>query len=437
MRSATRITIYFICAALLLVTFSADAQQNPTAAQEIVAIINGWRIGQELWPLRNNPVLERMALDQASYILSLPSIPQGGDIHNGASGEGPAVRALLPQYGWQSYGDPLFTAVGEIAYVGASARNAYIYWNSSAVHHNTALNPAYREIGVAALPHRFGHFYIVVFGSRPDVLPVLADVQNKTLYLSNERYSGARPPWIRNATQIRLFDADGRAIDTNWHPWERTIPLPANTGSKLFVAYSDGAAGMVISEVSLLSSDQTTLPAMTSTLASTPTQMPTAVLNPSRTVAAPTSTAVNSPATTTVPLATVTAQPNAGTAGSIVLIYNQRSFTLLNGTSMPVNVEDIVFVTLTQTFPVRRWATQWLSGTLQALAGRDCLQVWSWQQQTELDKPSECRQRRSVVTISPAQMFWLTGEFQVRWHDMLIAVCPAAQQRCEVTLPSG
>jgi len=437
MRSATRITIYFICAALFLVTFPADAQQNSTAAQEIVAVINGWRVGQELWPLRNNPVLERMALDQASYILSLPSIPQGGAIHNGASGEGPAVRALLPQYGWQSYGDPLFTAVGEIAYVGASARNAYIYWNSSAVHHNTALNPAYREIGVAALPHRFGHIYIVVLGSRPDVLPAVADLQNKTLYLSNERYSGARPPWIRNATQVRLFDAEGKSLDAGWHAWERTIPLPANTGSKLFVAYSDGAAGMVISEVSLLSSDQTALPAMTTTPKSAPTQTLTPTLSPSRTAAAPTATGSPTAAATTQPLITVTAQPSAGAAANLVLIYNQRSFTLMNGTSAPLNVQDVVFATQTQTFPVTRWATQWLSGSLQALAGRDCLQVWSWQQQTELDKPGECRQRRGVITIPPAQMFWLTGEFQVRWRDSFIGVCSAAQQRCEVTLPAG
>lgn len=431
MRFFARIAIYLICTLFLLIAIPTNAQQDSAASQEIVAMINGWRIGQELWPLRYNPVLEKMAIDQATYILSLPGIPPGSAIHNGATGEGPAARALLPKYSWPSYGDPLFTAVGEIAYVGANAQNAYTYWDSSAVHHNTALNPAYREIGVAALPHRFGHIYIVVFGSRPDVLPAIADMQNKTLYLSNERYSGARPPWIRNAVQVRLFDSEGKSIEPDWHPWQRTIPLPANMGSKLFVAYSDGASGMVISEVSLLSSDQTALPVMTNMPTSAPTQMP----SPSRTAAAPTTTAAPLVVTATAQqLATVT--PSAGGAANLILIYNPRSFTLMNGTTSPLNVEEVIFVTSTQSFFVKRWATQWLSGSLQALAGRDCLQTWSWQQ-ADQEKPSGCRQRRSVITIPPAQMFWITGEFQVRWRDSLIGVCSATQQRCEVALPAA
>ena len=427
MRFLTRIMVFMLCATLLLVTQSTNAQQDSDAAQEIIRMINGWRIEQGIWPLRSNPVLERMALDQANYILSLPSIPAGGAIHNGASGESPQARALLPRYNWTPYGGAQYTAIGEIAYVGISAQSAYDYWNSSTVHHNTALNPAYREIGVAALPHRFGHIYIVVVGSRPDVLPAMVDLQNQTLYLTNERYTGARSPWIRNASQVRLFDGEGRSLDAIWRPWAMTIRLPANAGSELLVAYSDGNAGMVLAEVSLLSADVVALPTPTNTATRTLAASPT----PASNATAPSGTP------TPLPFPTILAPPNAGTGRSILLVYDQRSFTLINGATTPLNVEEVVFVNQALTFPVSRWATQWLSGSLQALASSDCLQVWSWQQQNELNKPSECRQRRSVITIAPNQLFWLEGEFQVRWRDSVIGTCIAAERRCTVTLPSA
>ncbi len=443
MRLKARLTICFLCAAFLLIGLPVTAQQDTPAAQQIIAMINGWRIQQGTWPLRYNPVLEQMAIDQANYILSLPGIPQGGAIHNGRGGETPPERALLPQYAWASYGSPLNTAVGEIAYVGNSAQAAYAYWNSSTVHHNTALNPGYREIGVAALPHRFGRLYIVVLGSRPDVLPAIADVVGKTIYLTNERYSWARTPWIRNATLVRLFDTEGRSLDADWRPWAPTIPLPPVAGSKLFVAYSDGSTGMVITEVSLLTTDGNVLPTptITPTLGSTATQTPAPTLGATRTAAAPTGTIPPTPTQANpgnaAPTPTMTAQQGAGTGRNILLIYNRRSFALVNGTTAPLNVQDVVFVKGSQTFPVTRWATQWLSGSLQALAGSDCLQVWSWQEANSLDKPSECRQRRSVITIAPNQMFWLDGEFQVRLRDTIFATCTAAEARCVVALPGA
>src|SRR3954468_18283445 len=79
---------------------SSALQQDDNAAQEIIRTINAWRIEQGLWPLRENTTLDRMAFDQATYVLSLPTTPEESAIHLGRFGEAPPARAELPQYQW-------------------------------------------------------------------------------------------------------------------------------------------------------------------------------------------------------------------------------------------------------------------------------------------------------------------------------------------------
>ncbi len=430
--------LVLIASALICLLFIAPqpaaAQEDDAAAQEILAMLNGWRIDQNLWPLRENATLDRMAYDQASYILSLPSIPSEGDIHLDARGEGPALRARLPKYDWTPYGDDRFTAVGEIAYVGFSAAAARNFWQNSTIHRNTLLNPAYREIGVAALPQRYGHLYMVEFGARPDVLPAMADTRTSTLYLSNERYSGARSPYLRSASQVRLFDAEGRPLESDWMPWQLTIPLPQGVGDQIYVEYSDGGTGMVLAAVSL-DEENAALPTLvpSATPSSTPTSSPTRTPTPSRASGTP-APATSTPGATTSSR-TVTSTPTAASGSNALLIYDARSFTLINSGQKPLNVQDVVFIGKSQSFAVTRWATQWLSGSLTALPANDCLEVWSWQEKDSLDKPSACRQRRSILTIAPTQFFWTQGDFEVHWHDSLLAVCHASDTRCEFTVP--
>src|SRR5579871_2308409 len=80
----------------------ASAQEDDDAAQQVLTLMNTWRIQQGLWPLRENATLDQMALDQANYISSLPEIPNEPQIHNDAKGETPPQRAKLPQYNWPS-----------------------------------------------------------------------------------------------------------------------------------------------------------------------------------------------------------------------------------------------------------------------------------------------------------------------------------------------
>ena len=192
-----------------------------------------------------------MAFDQASYVLSLPKMPEEGAIHIGKFGETPPVRAHLPQYNWPAYGRAQNTAIGEIAYTGFNGVAAQSFWENSPIHKRTALNPAYREIGAAAMSQRWGHFYFVDFGSRPDVLPAIADTSDHTLYLTNERYTCARSPWILNVLKVRLFDSDGnRSIPTGKHG-SRNCLCPLNVGDELYVGYLDANGVMVLAPVSL------------------------------------------------------------------------------------------------------------------------------------------------------------------------------------------
>jgi hypothetical protein len=123
------------------------------------------------------------------------------------------------------------------------------------------------------------------------------------------------------------------------------------------------------------------------------------------------------------------------TANNVMLVYDAKSFTLLNSTQVPVNVRDLVFVSGVTSFAVTRWETQWLSGTLTALAGNDCLQVWSWQETVTLNTPSRCRQRRSALTIAPNQFFWMQGDFEVRLRDRVLVICRANANQCEFAVP--
>jgi len=309
---------FFILPAIILslIVSPAAAQeatktipQDDSAAHEIIRTINAWRIEQGLWPLRENATLDQMAYDQANYVLSLPAVPEEGAIHIGQFGEDPPARAELPQYQWPPYGNPQNTAIGEIAYTGYNAVAAQRFWDGSPIHKRTALNPAYREIGVAALPQHWGHFYLVDFGARPNVLPALVDTSAHMLYLSNERYAWARSPWIRNVLKVRLFDADGKPLDSDWETWQPQIPLPANAGDSLYVEYLDQSGVMALAPVSLEGDIDAALPTETPTATPTPTETPTPSATPT-----PTPTTV----ITATPDRTATASPTPEASAAII-----------------------------------------------------------------------------------------------------------------------
>jgi len=404
-------------ALLLMVTLGAgmfplaSAQQSDSAALDLIAALNAWRIEGDLWPLKPNDTLETLAIAQAAYLLSLPELPD--DLHRGREGDYSPDRAR--RAGWPTYGRADLVAVSEIAYAGASVDRAIAWWQQSTVHRNTVLNPAYREVGVAALPHPYGYLFIVVVGARPNVLPTLIDPETNTLYLSDERFTGAErsDAWLDHATQVRLFDAEGKPLDQEWQLWRLTLALPATAGDRIFVAYSDGKQE-VLSEVRF-DTDRALLPER---LASQP---------PTATPAAPPDT---------LPLATSAPAPASAPAQQdVLLVYHSRALAVINTASHPLDLSGLELVQGATALPITRWQTPWLSGSLLAFPARDCLQVWSWNEPNELPKPNDCQTVRGIINVAPDQLFWARGDFEARWEGNTLARCLAEAGRCGFALP--
>lgn len=402
--------------AALLVPFApaphAAAQQQTDAAQAVIAGLNAWRMSLGLTPLKPNPTLEALALLQADYLISLPDLPD--NLHAGRTGESVRDRAQWAPYNWPGYGRPDQVAVEEIAQIGPSPDYAIEWWRGSSVHTRAVTNPGYREVGVAALPHTFGYLFIVVLGSEPGILPALADPTGTQLFLTNEQYAyAAGGAWIHTATEVRLFDAAGRPLD-DWVPWQAAIPVPEGAGERVYVLYSDGAT-LALSAVDL-TQDVILLPGGQTPPA---TQAPESVSIP--------------PTFTPAPGATLA--PAAGEAG-VLLVYDDRSLTIVNTSGAPLDVTGLSLVGGAVTLPATRWRTDWLPFLLEAMPAGACLQVWGWSEPVDLPAPAECGSYHSTVAVDPAQRFWASGSFEAQWQGEVVATCAAGAGRCAVVVPA-
>ncbi len=455
-------------AALLLILLAtlpagASAQSDDSAARTLLASLNAWRVENNLWPLTPNDTLAAVAAAQAAYVLSLPSVPEGAEIHLGPGGQGPQQRAHANPFNWPVYGRDDRVAVTEIAYEGASAQRAIGFWQGSDVHRTAALSPAYREVGVAALPDRFGYLYLVVLGSRPNVLPTLLDPARGTLYLSNEAYRwAAGGPWLVNATQVEIFDSEGKPLGGP-QPWQRTIRLPGDVGDDLFVLYSNGTEQVIsavrggasyavlpdtlalvaaptaaaVPIVVAAAPSPTPTPGSVVAAASRATATPIPTATPVQVAASgrPTSTSV--PTSTPVPRATPVAPsgtPAPAAVPDLTIVYDRRSLGIINTSGAAVDLSNLALVWGAASLPTARWLT-YLSGSLTAFPANDCLQAWSAAESADLPAPSGCRYVRGVTYLAGPVMFWTQGAFEVQWNGHVLATCSAGAGRCAVDLP--
>jgi uncharacterized protein YkwD len=243
-----------LCVGIGTARTTAQAEDDDAAELAMLGRLNEWRLEVGVAPLKPNDTLHAMALDQATYLASLTDIPNGNAMHIGRNGEGPRDRALYPQFNWATYGGN--PAISEVAAV-SSEDWAINFFQTDAVHRDTITSPLVREVGVAAVPHPWGHVYVVDFGSRPDVLPALVDPRTSLLYLTQDLWkfgAGGAP-----SMKISLFDAEGRPLNNGAAmDWAATIPIPDNTGGKFYVLYDDGITKSLMS-VDLLA-DRVILP---------------------------------------------------------------------------------------------------------------------------------------------------------------------------------
>ena len=396
-----------VCVGLVILVFAArasgGAEQNGLQARWIQAQLNEWRIGLDLNPLAYNNTLEAMAISQAEYVLSLAQWPQ--NVHAGPGGEGPRIRARWDPYNWPTYGTGDQIVVGEITWLG-TREDAMSFWRSSFIHRQTATNPNYREVGIAAIPAGRGFLFVTVLGARPNVLPALADPYDDIVYLANETYNrGSGNTWVRSVTQVRFFDSDGRPLGDGWTPFQAKMPIPDNAGDNLYVLYSDGQRE-VIDAVSLLERD-TPLPEYLDAWQPTVVAVPTSIL--------PTATP------TPVPL------PH------IRIEYDDRSLTLYNSSVAFANLTQLQLVSGEFVQEVSELNYGFLRGSLRALPAYNCLHITRIGPRAG-SPPSSCRWA-STTTVQPTALFWTSGDFQVRRADTLIADCRQVDGLCEFDLP--
>ncbi len=365
---------------------------------DLLARLNQWRIDQGLWPFKPNPTLDQMALAQATYIASLPALPD--NFHVDATGKGMFERAAA--LGWPSYSSPAQIAVGEVAYVGANAAAAINFWQHSPIHNKTVTNLGYREIGIGIVPHLFGHVYIAVVGSRPNVLTALVNPASQQLYLSSERYRwSAGGDWIHDATELQILDAQPGTLDpAAWSPWQATLVAPAR--QTFYVALSDGAASVVVE------------------------------VNPFRDIAwLPSAMASGGQTALATPTPTPTPLPDA----ALVLITDALSLSLRNISGQQADLSSLVIGEGETALPLTRWSTYFQDDPLllSHFPPGQCLQVTAWGIAYP-GAPAECKIVRGVINVAPKALFW-RQPFAVFRDGQQIAACPGGEGRCEVALP--
>jgi len=444
---------WFFCAFLLallltIVPLSATAQPESDAdeARALVAALNAWRIDLGLSPLSPNPILERMALDQAEYILEQPQIPSGAAIHTGRNGEDPRTRALYPKYDWPVYGQAEQLVLSEIAAARPNVQGAINFWRGSDVHNRTVTNGWYREVGVAVLPYRLGFIYLVVLGSQPNVLPALADVRDDTLYLSNETYPRGRGDWIRNADQIRLFDSQGRPL-ADWQPWAATVTLPQMSGSSLYIVYKAGDAEAV-TQVSLRPAD-VLLPQYADAwdgsiiIASLPTSAPTLRATSAAMLATntpePNPTLALAPTSTSAPTtagATATTAPTASSGSSsapsgptVTLVYTASTLTIMADRA-GLNLSGLVLTNGTTNIRVASLQAQYIRGTIQSFGARDCLFITI---DRSITSPTASCGFTSTTFYEASRAVW-RNDFRVERNGEVAATCRVSDGRCVVSM---
>ncbi|HEX3052957.1 MAG TPA: CAP domain-containing protein [Aggregatilineaceae bacterium] len=403
-----RLVFFALFVVTLIPLPTVSAQQSTDLVATLTAALNAWRIANDRWPFQTNSTLQALAVDQAQYLLSLPALPD--DMHAGRNGENVRERAQYPQFDWPNYGRAEQIAVGEIAYVGANIAAALRFWDQSGIHHRTVMNFAYREIGIAVLPHPFGFLFIVVLGSRPNVLPVLADPLHDLLYLSNERFQGAPQlkGAIRNVTKIMFQDPNGRSFSSSWLPWQASIPIPPEAGHDFYVLFSDGESQMQ-THVHL---------AGTADIVLLPDTLPYVLNQPTPVAVIPTPTfqasAVPPPAPVAQTVPTATPTPAISDESfELLIVYDRRSLALVNVDSHPIDVTGLDLEYGTSHLPATRWQQPWLSFPLDAMPPSSCLQVWSWLEPSDLPQPSICTAYSSTIQADPKQLFWTASSFTV------------------------
>lgn len=441
-QSRFRIHYCVVISLVFIISLAIQAQDSPTPNElipDLIREINLWRLSTGLEPVVYNETLEAMAISQANFLISLPSIPDPLHIHDGRQGESARERSQFPEFQWATYGHPDLFAVTEIAAIG-SIRSAMGFWTNSDIHTRSALNPTYREVGVAARQIGSDVLFIVVLGGQPNVLPALADPDLGEVYLTNERNEWTGD-WMGEVLNYRFLDADETSI-TDWAEWQPRTDLPDITDDFFYIQYEDANGNRVTSEVQIhprwYVDDVPVIPSDVPTETeveiidedTTPVQSGFFATNtPIGVVIAATEMPTMMPSPTMLP---PTATPN--TQQIIRFVYTDSHFTLWNASSEPADLFFLSFDNGETVYNASRWEAPMADLNISAFPVNHCLQIGGANTSNNVAPIDSCSWIRSFVTLQENRFFWTEGEFEVLNRDVVIGTCSADVGSCEIVL---
>jgi hypothetical protein len=217
---------------------------------------------------------------------------------------------------------------------------------------------------------------------------------------------------------------------------------------ELGIAYAQSASGRYYFTMVLASRDNfvpptvqasSLVPSSTPTATATfiPTALPATVDPLALTIAAPLPTNTIDPnQLAVVGIVTNTAFPTPTEVlpPDIRLIYDSRSFSLINVSERVLNLANLAFESASGSMAASRWNTDFLSQPLSSFTASDCVQAWG----VEIDllpKPGECRIRHGWVALDDAAIFWRDAEiFTVLNNNEAVGLCLVSDGVCDVNL---
>ncbi len=426
MRKLSLLGIVVLVVLMLLMGVVGQGQESRSLPRdldmelEVITLLNRYRIRDGRGPLMRNSDLDYLAHLQAEYMQRYLPFTEGEiDYHTDQFGDGVARRAELID--WPSYGFVDAPFVGEIAAYFPTAQGMMNFWNNSADHREDIYAFGYREVGVAVLRNRNWYLAFVVFGARPEVLPVMYDAQlNKLLFTTDQS------PFIFSRfvpTQLRILDeADQRLHAEEWLPWRSRMDLPEGAGRIITVVYSDGLrqvrTTVDLAEALVFPADRRGTSRLNALTVATGTPRATVTPMP------PTPTFTPSPAP-------------RGTGFDIRLEYNGNSLALINQSGGDLNLTPLSFLVPGLGSLSSEWVGEYAEVALSEFPDQFCLQLWSNEQRPiPPDAPDDCRVvASSRIVLSVEQLFWATGDFRMVYFGAPIATCNANLGICEFDLP--
>lgn len=222
-----------LAVALVGVPLTVVAQQLSPPEQRIVQLINQARIAQGLGMLALTPELNAAAKAHAQDMAL-----KGYMEHEGLDGSTPQSRAI--RHGYQAPPGSAWLVL-EVISARQTAEAAANWLLSDRLHRGVLLRGYWREMGAAFVEGGpYGQFWVVEFGCRPNVLPVIAEPTASggvTIRLSNEECTPTGTgEAIGRATEIMVSDRPDFS-GASWEPFASTKTL--SKGGNAYVKYRD------------------------------------------------------------------------------------------------------------------------------------------------------------------------------------------------------